>query len=209
MTSNAKIDDFTVSYRSGLSRLSEMVNWKGWLLALLPVVSFFLQYRFSVQIGTQRLFLHHPDVAFADWIFVPFNYFAARVIEWRSGWRLYVISVISVIGAAWSHAFWEYNHLDPGHMIAKNGIVLPAGWVHVAFSTAEATLLMAFVFCRNQNTRGVKLGTALAVAYFVALGAGSYVLHGNILVSDLVTVAIGLFFLLIFPSLISKTKRIL
>src|ERR1043165_1128113 len=104
------------------------------LLALLPLASFLGQYALSLRAGTQQILFHHPTIMVSDWIFVPFNFFVVRVIDWGRGGRLYLIACLSVILNVLAHAFWQYNGLDPGHMITKTGIILPAGWVHLAFS---------------------------------------------------------------------------
>jgi hypothetical protein len=170
------------------------------LLALLPVASFLAQYLFSVRSGTQQFMMKHLTVMIVDWVFVPFNFFVVRVIDWRRGGAIYVIASISVILNVLTHAFWQYNRLDFGHMITQVGVVLPAGWVHLAFSSLEMTLLVAFVFCRNAAA-DVRVTTILAVVYFILMGACAYKMHHAFIVSDVVTFLSGLFFVLIYPVL--------
>ena len=132
------------------------------LLALLPGASFLGQLGFSYQAGIQQVMFHHFTVMIVDWVFVPFNFFAVRVIEWRRGGRLYLIACISVVLSVLTHAFWQYNGLDPGYMVTKAGVFLPAGWVHLVFSTLEMVLLAAFVFCRKANASRLGVTTMLA-----------------------------------------------
>src|SRR5262249_14996375 len=104
-------------------------------LALMPVVSFAAQYYFSLRAGTQQIMLHHLTIMVVDWVFVPFNYLVVRVIDWQRGGRIFAAACFAVVMNALTHAVWQQNGVDPGHMITRAGIVLPAGWVHLVFST--------------------------------------------------------------------------
>jgi hypothetical protein len=171
------------------------------LLALLPVGSFLGQYALSLRAGTAQVLLHHPTIMVADWLFVPFNFLVVQVIDWRRGKTLYLIVGISVLLNVLTHAFWQYNGLDPGHMITKTGVILPAGWVHLIASILEMVLLVAFVFCRRVGVSGLGVVTALATAYFVTMGICGYVTHDAFTISDVIAFVSGLFFVLIYPHL--------
>lgn len=175
----------------GLTRIAAI------LLALLPVASFLGQLWFSYQAGTQKALYHHLTVMIVDWIFVPFNFCVVRVIDWRHGGRLYLIACISVILNALTHAFWQANGLDAGHMFSKVGVFLPAGWVHLAFSTVEMVLLVAFMFCRKAGVSGLGGTTIFATIYFLAMGACGYVMHHAFIVSDVVVCVGGVCFTLV------------
>ena len=168
--------------------------------ALLPVVSFLLQYLFSVQAGTYQFLIHHSTVMIVDWIFVPFNYLVVGLIDWRQGARIYIIAGVSVVLNAVTHAYWQYNGLDSGHMISKTQVVLPAGWVHLAFSSLEMILLVAFVFCRKADIPA-RAATVLATLYFAAGAVCSYMMHRAFIVTDAIVFASGLFFVLAYPLL--------
>lgn len=178
----------------------------GILLALLPVASFLAQYLLSVRAGTQHALFHHLTVMVVDWAFVPFNFFVVRVIDWREGKKLYLIFCISVALNALTHAYWQYNGLDFGHMITSGGIVLPAGWVHLTFSTLEMVLLVAFIFCRDwQASAGWP--TAFATLYFITMGICGYVMHGRFIASDLIVFVSGLFFVLVYPRFVQPKQQ--
>lgn len=174
------------------------------LLALLPAVSFLSQYVLSLRAGTQQFLFHHLTVMVVDWVFVPFNFFVVRVIDWRRGGRLYLIACISVILNVLTHAFWQYNGLDLGHMITKTEVVLPAGWVHIGFSIMEMVLLVAFVFCRKVSASGLGVASMLATAYFLTMGICGYVMHQSFILSDVIVFVSGLFFVLVYPRLVSR-----
>jgi hypothetical protein len=173
------------------------------LLALLPAASFLVQYVLSLRAGTQQILLHHLTVTIVDWVFVPFNFFAVPVIDWRRGGRLYLIACISVVLNVLTHAFWQYNGLDPGHMITKTEVVLPAGWVHLAFSILEMVLLVAFVFCRKPGASRLGVVTALATIYFLTMGICGYIMHQGFIISDVIVFVGGLFFVLVYPRVVS------
>ena len=202
MARNAKkcCPDEDVADKPASYRISSIV------LALLPAASFIAQYLLSVRAGTQRALFHHLTVMVVDWAFVPFNFFVVRVIDWREGKKLYLIFCISVALNALTHAYWQYNGLDFGHMITPSGLVLPAGWVHLTFSTLEMVLLVAFVFCRNQQASGLRMTTAFATLYFITMGICGYVMHGRVIASDLIVFVSGLFFVLVYPRLIQQKQ---
>lgn len=172
------------------------------VLAILPVASFLAQYALSVRAGTQAALFHHLTVMVVDWVFVPFNYFVIRVIDWRQGGKIYLIAFVSLALNALTHAYWQYNGLDLGHMMTSSGIILPAGWVHLVFSSVEMVLLVAFVFCRKPAAPGLKIATVFATIYFVVMGACGYVMHHGFIASDVVVFVSGLFFILVYPRLI-------
>jgi hypothetical protein len=176
------------------------------LLALLPIASFLAQYLFSIRAGTTAVLFHHLTVMVVDWVFVPFNFFVVRVVEWRRGGTIYVITCISVVLNVLTHAVWQYNGQDPGHMITKAGIVLPAGWVHLAFSSLETILLIAFVFCRRAAAPEQSVATILASIYFLTMGVCGYLMHSRFILSDVVVFTSGLFFVLIYPRLLASRE---
>ena len=191
--------------RAASVEMAEQQHWViGILAALLPVVSFLTQYILSMRAGTQQFLFHHLTVMIVDWVFVPFNFFVVRVIDWRKGGTLYVIACISVVLNALTHAYWQYNGLDLGHMITKSGFVLPAGWVHVAFSTVQMILLVGFVFCRKSGAVGTPAATTFAVIYFLTMGACGYAMHGRFILSDVIVFVSGLFFVLVYPRITLK-----
>lgn len=176
------------------------------MLASLPVLSFIAQYLLSVRAGTQNALFHHLTVMILDWVFVPFNFFVVRVINWNRGARLFVIFCVSLFLNAATHAYWQYNGLDLGHMITKTEVMLPAGWVHLVFSTIETSVLVAFVFCRAQEQRDVRTTTVFAVIYFITMGICGAIMHRGLIASDAVVFTSGLFFVLIYPHLVRSSQ---
>jgi hypothetical protein len=189
-----------------LAREEKRLRFAGALVALMPIVAFVAQYKLSLRAGTQGFLFHHLTVVVLDWVFVPFNFFVVRVIDWEKGGRLYLIASISIALNALTHAYWQYNGLDLGHMISPAGIVLPAGWVHLVFSSLQMVLLVAFVFCRKPNAPAVRTTTIFATLYFITMGICGYLMHGRFIASDLIVFISGLFFVLIYPRLIQQKQ---
>ena len=84
-------------------------------------------------------------------------------------------------------------------MITKAGFFLPAGWIHLAFSTLEMILILSFVFCRKLNAPKTKLVTICATVYFLVMGISGYIIQGKATFSDIITVLSGLFLVLVYP----------
>jgi hypothetical protein len=189
-----------------LVREEETLRVTGAIVALMPILAFIAQYLLSVRAGTQRALFHPLTVMVVDWAFVPFNFFVVRVINWREGKKLYLIFCISVALNALTHAYWQYNGLDFGHMITSAGIVLPAGWVHLTFSILEMVLLVAFIFCRSPQSSGLGWATTFATIYFITMGICGYLMHGRFIASDLIVFVSGLFFVLVYPRLLQPKK---
>jgi hypothetical protein len=186
--------------RRSRSRKAKWVAWApGVLLGLLPVASFVLQYALSAARGTEPALFRHFTVTYIDWIFVPFNLVVVQTIDWRRGARISLVAVMSLIANIAGHAIWQYNAGSGGHMISREQIVLPAGWVHLGFSVIEGTLLLAFVFARKRSGPFNTLATALAVVYFVGAGVSGFVMNHGFIATDAIMVTSGIFLVTVYP----------
>jgi hypothetical protein len=158
-------------------------------LAAMPAVSFALQYMFDLQAA--RMMLHHLTISYVDWIFVPFNFFVVHVIDWRRGGILFAITSVAIAANIAAHAMWQHGADDVGHMITKDQVILPAGWCHLAYSTLQMILVLAFVFARRPDAPFVLVTSALAVGYFVGAAICGYLMHDGIILTDAVMVLCG------------------
>lgn len=177
------------------------------VFAALPIISFAGQYILSTYAGTVQIMLRHTTVTYVDWIFVIYNWAAFYCIDWSRGLRLFVISIASVTLNAVAHAAWEYGHVDPGHMISSTGEVMPAGWLHLVFSTIETTLLLAFVFIRSNKSRLTCFTEYVAVAYFLFMAGSAYYIHRYLRLSDAITSLGGITLLLLYPRLFGESRN--
>jgi hypothetical protein len=172
-----------------------------YLLTALPAASFAAQLLFSISAGTLAAMTHHTVVMIVDWLFIPFNWFAVHAIDWRKGDRIYSIVSLSLLLNVVAHAYWQQHGLDPGHLITSGGVTLPAGWAHLVFATLQATILIAFVFCRDPTAESMRAATSFSTLYFIALPVASYEMHSGIELSGVLVCCLGLFFTLVFPRL--------
>ncbi|MBS0209051.1 MAG: hypothetical protein JSS27_08875 [Planctomycetes bacterium] len=177
----------------------------GALLAVAPIASFVTQYMLSA--GPENLLFRNPTVAYVDWVFVPFNLFVVHLIDWSRGGRLFVVMAVAVTANTAAHAFWQIDHQDPGHMIAPDGVFLPAGWVHLIYSTMQMILIGAFIFVRRREAPFGRVTSALAVAYFMGAGVCGYLIHHGVMITDAMMVLTGLALVLVYPHRRESRRR--
>jgi hypothetical protein len=171
----------------------------GLILAAMPILSFGLQYMLSAFQGTSDKLLQHYTVSIIDWLFVPFNFLVVRHIDWRRGGSLLALMALSTVFNTAAHAIWQYGAHDGGHMVTSSHVFLPAGWVHLGYSTIQMVLLLGFIFCRRVDSNRSALPTAVAAAYFISAAASGYFMHRQFLFTDVVMTAGGIALLLIYP----------
>jgi hypothetical protein len=181
------------------------VNFLGVSLAMLPLGSFLLQYALSLIGETELLLFQHLTVTYVDWVFVPFNYLVADIIDWQRGKTLFGLTLLAVVLSVATHAFWQYHLGEGGYMLTREHVMLPAGWVHLGFSVVQMTLLLAFIFIRRPSPRFLLAATLLAVSYFVAAGICGYVMNNGFMITDVFMVVLGLFFVVVYPRLQQPT----
>jgi hypothetical protein len=169
-------------------------------LGCLPVASFMLQYLLSIESDTQAQFFRHYTCAYVDWVFVPFNLVVVRLIDWRRCKALLLMLFVASIVNISVHAGWQYYGIDGGHMIARGArTVLPAGWVHLAFSILETTLILAFVFLRRPRGPFTLIATVLALTFFLAAGVSGYVMNHGFIATDVIMVSGGTALVAVYP----------
>jgi hypothetical protein len=175
------------------------------LLAALPVVSVAVQFVCARAQGTTELLLRHHTITVVDLAFIPFNYFAARDIDWRRGAGLFGLSAVAVVANVATHAYWQRHGIDPGHMIAATGVLLPAGWAHVAYSSLQMTVVLAFLFLRRPSERLYTAASLFAALYFLSAALSGYVMHSAVLLTDAVMTVSGLLTVAVLPVLLRRT----
>jgi hypothetical protein len=176
--------------------------------ATAPVLSFALQYLFSVKAGTEHTMLHHLTVTWVDWTLVPFNFFAIQCIDWTRGKGLFGSFVVAMILNAIAHQDWATHGLDAGHMFDPSGMMRGAGWVHFVFATCEAALLISFVFQPDSGARpgSVRGAKAAALLYFVTMFAAGIAMHDGVIATDAIAFGSGVFFIAIYPVVATRLR---
>ena len=161
------------------------------LFALIPVISFCAQYYFSRISGTEEYLFKHNIVCIADWILVFVNYFSIKTIDWSRGGIIFVSFVVSTIFGVLAHAYWQHYNIDGGHMITPQGVVLPAGWVHLVFTIVEATTITLFSICRKKESSHAKAASIFIFAYFAMSFVFGYFAHKALTIGDSLLLVCG------------------
>ncbi len=178
------------------------------LLAAMPVLSFSLQVWFSSRVDALPLLFRHFTVSYVDWIFVPFNFLVVYAVDWRRGGSLFFTLVLSLVLNVVTHAYWQSSLVEnPGHMFGNEHTILPAGWVHLCYSTIEASLILAFLFVRKSQARFTAPLTAMCLAYFIGAGISGYLINKGFMLTDVITVSLGVSLTLICPRLLYGPRR--
>jgi hypothetical protein len=86
-------------------------------------------------------------------------------------------------------------------MFSAERVVLPAGWVHLMYSTLQTILVAAFVFARRNEPRFSGATTILALIYLAGAGAGGYLMNHGVMIADGAMVLSGLTGVVIYPRL--------
>ncbi len=191
------------SYRSIGCPTSVQIG--GILLALAPVLSFGLQYCLSLIEGTTDLLFAHLTVMYVDWIFIPFNFYVVHAIDWRRGGRIYTLTALSLTLNIITHSFWQLRQSeDAGHLISKEHVFLMGGWVHLWFSTLETALIGAYLFVRQEPSKSRAAVKCFLLLYFVGSGICGYIMNRGFMITDVIMVTLGIFFLLVYPQIAAK-----
>lgn len=193
----------------GENRVSAFSAWTaGIVLAGMPAISFALQLWFSSQDDTVHLLFSHFTVSYIDWVFVPFNLFVVRAVDWRRGGSIFAAAVAALVFNIVAHAYWQSALTEhPGHMFGPEHVVLRSGWVHVGYATIQMTLILAFLFVRHPSPRYCDALTCLCVIYFVSGGISGYLMNNGFMITDVLMVSFGLALTLIYPRFAKRVSR--
>lgn len=155
-------------------------------LLLIPILSFGLQLYFSFKIGTLDLFFHHYNVSIVDWIFIPINLIAYKIIRWDRADILFQTLCITLTLSCIVHHQWAMELVDPGHMITKEQVMLPSGWVHLIFTAVELAIVsLALLFPKKGCVpRIYAQHNILFSTYLISSLLASYGIHGSLRLED-------------------------
>ena len=170
------------------------------ILAILPIISFFLQYNFSKKENCLKAIKKHVTVFYSDWIFVIFNILFVYSVSFTSIGGLILILIFSAIANIAMHIYWSRLPIeeDGSHMYnSKTRKLLNAGKVHFLFSTIETALILTFLFSPTIN-KFYLYESAILGLYFLSYIPSSLKIHnGRLLISDLITCILGILAILI------------
>jgi len=177
----------------------------GFILALIPILSWFIQYFLSKREGKLNLFRKHLSVYYFDWIFVAFNFFWVYVVSFNFNLMMYSL-LISLVATILIHIFWKNLHLKekkPVYMFdfKKKKITLAGIW-HVFYHLIQLFLVILFLISDVSNVYSY---LALFCLLFFFVGAtssssSSRSIHGRGSITDIPFLILG--FLIIFVKLL-------
>lgn len=163
------------------------------ILALVPLINFFLKYYFSSAIGQINLFRQHLMTYYADWLFVLFNFFWIYTFNLDIMINFILIS-ISIIATLSLQVYWINLHKKEKRKcymwnIYSKKITL-AGIVEVVFAIIETYLILAFVFSTSRSLF-VYLECFILFIFLLLAIPSSIRIHGKISKNDLILVISG------------------
>lgn len=175
------------------------------LLAILPVISYFLQEYFSWKNNQISLFRKHYTIRYCDWLFIFFNFLFVYSVSFNQK-SIFLSLLASMIIIAISHALWAdmSKKGNAGHFYYKNSAKITfAGIVHFVFMFIEASMIIIFLLSPKINSF-YYIGAAILLLFAGSSIYGSYKIHKKIQKSDLTA---GLFLIfLIFIKLVIITR---
>jgi len=155
------------------------------VLAAIPIINFCLQYHFSKQEKTLKIFKRHRTCYRGDWIFLPINIlfaFLTITIAWQIVVPLFITSLLFNAIVHYLRSLdkkVENTHLITSHHISKS-------WrIHMLFSSIEMTIILIIL---TSVSYGRVLYTEMwLIAIFVGImDYGEYRVHHKLYRSDVV-----------------------
>jgi hypothetical protein len=163
------------------------------LLALIPILSFTFQYYFSKRENLLKSFKRHFTCYYFDWIFVPFNFCIAFILNLNA--ILLYCFLISFIFTIVSHIFWLRKNSNGYMFNFEKKRISFAGVAHLIFMTVEAAFVL-FLFFSSLNIFSYSAFLFLVIFSMSGL-YGSKITHGKIDLSDLVFIGVLLILILL------------
>lgn len=166
----------------------------GIALGLLPVLSWFIQYFYSIKNNKLKLFKNHPQTYLLDWLFIPFNILWVYTISLDI--PLFFIFLGSSISINFfSDKFYKKMHIKENRNIhlfsLKTSKLNTAGYAHAIFSVAQLFLIFSFIFSRVSNIY-VYANLIILALFLIPNIYFSKNVHGSIDKYDLALVLFGL-----------------
>ena len=102
------------------------------ILVLIPIISFLLNYYFSIQSNTLQQFKGNYALYYLDWLFLPFNLLILYAFKLdKKKLMIFTISSFIIIGFL-NAMYWQFS---------RN-----VGYIHGIFASIELGLLLTIVF---------------------------------------------------------------
>jgi len=176
------------------------------ILALIPVLSWFIQYHLAKIDGKLKLFEKHLSVYYFDWVFVVFNLLWIYSVSFN--YFIIVFSlIVSLIVTSLIHIFWKKLHIKekkPVYMYdLKKRKITPAGVWHFLYHFIQLFLIIVFLLSDVSNIYSY-LALFCLFLFFVGATFSSKSIHGKVSLTDWPFLILGfiIFFIKFFRILI-------
>jgi len=171
----------------------------GLILALIPVLSWSLQYYLAQKQGILKLFKGHPSVYYLDFIFILFNFSFVFCFVFNK--IIFFSSILgAIIGTIFIHLLWIKVHLNkklPFYMFdIKTRRFTYAGIWHFFYCIFELTLVFLFLLSSLSNLFAY-ICLFLIFIFFIGTIPSSKYIHGKVSMTDIPFFIIGLVIILI------------
>jgi hypothetical protein len=168
--------------------------WIGIILAILPILNFFLTHYFSSKQGKLKFFKKHLTGFYNDWLFVPFNFLFVFVIAFSLKWGI-VLFFVSLIASLLTHKYYakmitKENNGSHFYDVASKKWTY-SGYLHFIFSTIQTALILMFLIFSIKSYLTYIAG-AILIVFLSCMLVASKKMHGKIPTFDLVEVIAGI-----------------
>jgi hypothetical protein len=157
------------------------------LLALLPFISWIIQYLVSKKNGLINSFKNHWTCYYGDWIFVIINFVFIYSVEISN--KLWSILLISFIINIFTHSIWgnknKSNKLDGHFFYNKKNKLNFAGISHLIFSTIQMVIIISILFLKPIIPI-IFIELLFVLLFGIVIIYGSYKIHSKINKIDLI-----------------------
>ncbi|MFH1503385.1 MAG: hypothetical protein ABIE36_01890 [Candidatus Diapherotrites archaeon] len=171
----------------------------GLILAILPIISWLLQFHLSRKKKELPLFKKHPPTYLLDWLFVPFNFFWIYTIIFNLN-AFILLGVVSLLINYVSAKYYIKQHIKekrPCHLFnIKNSKSSAAGYVHAIFSVIQSFLILTFLFSGIMNVF-VYINSIALFLFLLPILYSSKKIHGKISGPDRAIFVAGIIILIL------------
>jgi hypothetical protein len=168
------------------------------ILALLPLISYYVQYFVAKRSGRLVAFENFLPVRYMDWVFIPFNFLWLYVVNIELIFNIYLILFV-VIGALILLLWWGKQ--DPRNSkwedySFRKGKFRAEGWVHGVYALFQGFLVVVFLLSSIKSISALIECILLLIYFFIGI-VGISKLHKKFSAPDLFFVIVGIVVVLI------------
>lgn len=123
-----------------------MQKWMiGILLALLPVVSYFLQYYFAKIQNDLKSFKKYVPTQIMDWVFIPFNFIWIYIVNLSLMYYFFILVFLVVAGSLMG-CWWGLLNREDRYACRPANFKFGHSLVHIFYFLIQGVLVLSFIF---------------------------------------------------------------